>query len=86
MTLTKKSTLIGVFTAAHFVLWLTVLGLIRLAGLYFLIGFYQWLCFPLVTFSAFTQVGYIVFLLIPLNSVIWGVALGLLVYAFRKKS
>jgi hypothetical protein len=87
-TMTKKRTLIGVVTLAHFVLWLAVLGLIRVTGFKFLLHVYVWLCFPLVLLPDLPWLPsdwFMVSLALVLNSSIWGITIGLLVYRLKRR-
>ena len=86
--MTKKRTLIGVVTVAHVVLWLAVLGLIRLTGFKFLLHVYVWLCFPLVLLpdvSWLPSNWFMVSLAFVLNSSIWGITIGLLIYHIKQR-
>jgi hypothetical protein len=84
----KARTLIGAVTAAHFVLCLAVLGLIRLTGLIFLLQLYLWLSLPmsLLPDMPWFPFNWFTFgLAMLLNSGMWGVTFGLLIYAVRQR-
>lgn len=84
----KLITLIGVVTMAHFVLVFTVLGLIYLTGFRFLLPLYLWLCFPLVLLPDTPWLPanwFTVSLAVILNSSIWGITIGSLIYAVRRR-
>ena len=86
--MTKKSTLIGVITAAHFVSVFAVLGLIYLTGFRFLLHLYLWLCFPLILLPDMPWLPsnwFMVSLAMVLNSIIWGATFGLLIYAIKRR-
>jgi hypothetical protein len=91
----KKTSLIAIITAAHFVLCMTLLGLIRLAGFLSLKMLYLWLIFPLNLFpnllphsfylDSFYLYWFTLILAVALDSAIWGVVLGFLIYAVRPR-
>ena len=86
--------LIAVIMAAHFGLCLLVLRLFMLVSTVFLARLYMWLVFPLNllpdTATAYLWPGYYYWtspiLLIALDSVVWGVALGVPLHAIWRRS
>jgi hypothetical protein len=88
ITMTKRRTLIGAVTVAHFVLYLTVLGLIRVTGAIFLVHLFLCLSFPLILlpYTRWLPFDWFQFgLAALLNSSVWGLIFGLLIYALRRR-
>jgi len=86
--MTRLPTLVAVATGAHFILWLSVLGLMQLTGATFVLHFYLWLIFPLVLLPDMPWLPsnwFTASLAAVLNSGIYGFTFGLLIYAIRKK-
>ena len=86
--MTKRRTLIGAVTAAHFALYLAVLGLIRVTGAIFLVHLFLCLSFPLLLlpYTRWLPFNWLQFgLAALLNSSVWGLIFGLLIYALRRR-
>jgi hypothetical protein len=84
----QKLTLIGAMTSGHFLLWWLVVGALQLTRCDYFFWFGRELSFPLIALedTPWPPFSWFRFILaVALNSSIWGVSLGILLYAVRQK-
>jgi len=79
--------LVGIMTGGHFVLWWLVIGLLQISGWDYLFWFGLELSKPLIPLmdTLWPPFNWPAFVLrVALNSTIWGVCIGVLLYAVRR--